>query len=182
MNLCELAKSVPTHKVEWQEYFFAVALVISSRADCSRRQFGCIAVSPDNRIVATGYNSPPPNELSSVQKFKKTYGHSRKVPRDFGCCKPLDALPNQGYDCCNAVHAEQNAILQLGTVNQFEYVDLYIAGRDGYTGELLDVGEPCILCSRFIKSANVRDIHCLHKSERLINFITFTKDDLKTTV
>ena len=81
MNLNELSKSLPVSKASWNEYFFGIALMVSSRSDCTRRQFGCIAVSPDNRIVATGYNAPPRGVKSTVQKF------GVPIPCGFNCCK-----------------------------------------------------------------------------------------------
>jgi dCMP deaminase len=159
MNLNDLSKNLPVSKASWNEYFFGIALMVSARSDCTRRQFGCIAVSPDKRIVATGYNAPPKGILSKVEQYKKE--NKGEYPCGFGCCKGLDAPKNQSYSKCVSVHAEQNCILQLGVNNHYEYVDLYLAGRDGQTGELLDTGKPCIHCSRFIRQANVRLVKTL---------------------
>lgn len=158
MNLQEIARNIPLHKADWDSYFFSVALMVGSRADCTRRQFGCIAVDPSKRIVATGYNSPPAGELSAVQRYFED--NVCRPPNGFPCCKKPGAPQNQSYDMCNAIHAEQNCLLQLGS--HYDPVDLYVVGRDGQTGELLDAGMPCIMCSRFIKQANVENVHTLN--------------------
>lgn len=42
-------------RLEWDEYFIAIALLASKRSTCSRLNVGCVIVK-DNRILATGYN------------------------------------------------------------------------------------------------------------------------------
>lgn len=41
---------------DWNPYFLKVAEAVSLRADCRRRQVGCVVVGPDNWILSTGYN------------------------------------------------------------------------------------------------------------------------------
>jgi deoxycytidylate deaminase len=175
-TLNKISRELSLPKACWYEYFFTVALAGTIRSDCTRRQFGCIAVSPDNRIVAAGYNAPPAGELSQAQKYFQQ--HTCNPPKGFPCCKDPDAPKNQSYDSCNALHAEQNCLLQLGATNHYEYVDLYLAGRDGQTGELIDAGRPCIYCSRFIKNANVRFIRGLNADGSMNEL---TPDELVTT-
>jgi len=167
MDLIKLAKDLPTYKGTWEEYFFLCALAGTVRADCTRRQFSCIAVSPDYRILATGYNSPPKGVPSKVQEYQKL--HNCDVPKGFPCCKDPLTPPNQSYDSCNALHAEQNCLQQLGNMNHYEWLDLYLAGRSGQTGELLDC-YPCIYCSRMIRNANVRLVHCLQSDGKVKTF------------
>lgn len=140
------------------------ALAGTIRADCTRRQFSCIAVSPDRRILATGYNSPPKGVPSSVQQYEATY--KRAVPRDYPCCKESALPPNQSYDSCNALHAEQNCLQQIGNQNHYEWIELYLAGRSGQTGELTDC-YPCIYCSRMIRNTNVRYVYCLQSDGKV---------------
>lgn len=71
----------------WDEYFMAVALLISSRSACDRLQVGCVLVSAgerSNRIIAAGYNG-----------FLPGLPHTSQV-RD-------------GHEQAT-VHAEQNAV------------------------------------------------------------------------
>jgi dCMP deaminase len=169
--LTDLAKTLPLEKADWDEYFFSMALMCTSRADCTRRQVGCVAVSPDKRVVSTGYNAPPKGEESACEKG--IANREEKI-----CCKQPDDPPNSGYDKCNALHAEMNALDQLGSTNHYEYVDLYLVGRDGRTGELIDIGHPCILCSRMIKNFNIRHIKCLKETGEMV---ILDKSKLRTT-
>lgn len=192
-----LAKSLPHERVDWQSYFFAVALMVSARSDCTRRRFGCVAVSPDKRIIATGYNAPPSGIRSKVQEFIRTetiklgvnpdddFSISAykdkiatiKLPPDFQCCKEDSEPHGHSYNKCYANHGEFNCLTQIGSNNNYKYIKLYIAGRDGKTGELLDGVEPCIHCSRLIRSFNVEEVFCLNKSE----ITRFTPSMLKIT-
>jgi deoxycytidylate deaminase len=182
--LQEYSKLLPIEKQDWTTTFFLKALAGTVRADCTRRQFGCIAVSPEKRVLATGYNSPPVGVDSAVQRYQKvrheewilSRRHSSPknpenlsvndfcaVPKGFMCCKENGEPAGSSYDACNAMHAEANCLTFLGhdRANQYEYIDLYIAGRNGQTGDLVD-SKPCIYCSRIIRSfPNVREIHCL---------------------
>lgn len=71
----------------WDEYFMAMAFLISTRSVCERLQVGCVIVSTGeqkNRVIAAGYNGflPGTPHLSRVRD-----GHEQAT-----------------------VHAEQNAI------------------------------------------------------------------------
>ena len=160
-----------SRRASWQEYFMMIALVTAGRSDCLRRRIGCIAVSPQNRIVATGYNAPPAGELSYAQ-----YCQANLRAPNPNCCKG-DLPAGSSYDVCNAIHAEANCLLQLGS-NPYEYIDLYLAGVDGNGNVLIDL-EPCIYCSRLIKNFNVRRIYRLEADGR-IGYIL--RDSLRTTV
>ena len=40
----------------WQLYFMSVARLLSARSTCQRLHVGCVLVSDEQRIIATGYN------------------------------------------------------------------------------------------------------------------------------
>ncbi len=55
----EIAARLPGGRPSWDEYFMAMALLISSRSPCERLHVGCVLVSAGehkNRVVAAGYN------------------------------------------------------------------------------------------------------------------------------
>lgn len=71
----------------WDEYFMAIAMLMSARSNCSRLNVGCVLVSGGenkNRIIAAGYNGFLPGS-PHVSKIKD--GHEQAT-----------------------VHAEQNAV------------------------------------------------------------------------
>ena len=172
IDLKNIARQLPIRKGAWEEYFFMCALAGTIRADCTRRQFSCIAVSNEKRILATGYNSPPKGVPSAVQEYEAR--HKKPVPKDFPCCKDPLLPSNQSYDSCNSLHAEQNCLQQIGSQNHYEWIDLYLAGRSGQSGELVDCS-PCIYCARMIRSFNIRNVHCLQSDGGVK---TFKPEDL----
>lgn len=93
------ARRVP--RPDWDDYFLAIAAVVATRGDCSRRQIGAVIVDQDHRIVATGYNGAPSGEAGCL-----TAG---ACPR----AAAADVVAGEGYGAtgCIAIHAEHNAIL-----------------------------------------------------------------------
>ena len=86
---------------DWDTYFLAIARVVASRADCSRRQLGAVIVDADNRIVSTGYNGSVAGAPGCL-----TDGACPRA-RAFG------VRAGAGYEetACIAIHAEHNCVL-----------------------------------------------------------------------
>lgn len=74
----------------WHQYFLQIARLVATRATCDRLHVGCVIVSAENRILATGYN-----------------GSIKGKPH----CDDVGHLISNG-SCVRTVHAELNAILQ----------------------------------------------------------------------
>ena len=83
------------------EYFSVMALVVSSRGTCIRRRVGCVLVSKDGKVLATGYNGVPSG-----------FHHCIDTP-----CEGARFKSGKGLDKCEAIHAEQNALLQVSDVS-----------------------------------------------------------------
>jgi len=45
---------------DWDTYFMRIAKVVAQRSHDEDTQVGCVIVSPDKRILSTGYNGFPP--------------------------------------------------------------------------------------------------------------------------
>ncbi len=43
-------------RIDWNEYFMSIALLISCRSACERLHVGCVIVNKENNIVSVGYN------------------------------------------------------------------------------------------------------------------------------
>lgn len=88
----ETAERSSTHvgvkRPDWDAYFTRIAEVVSERASCPRASVGAVIVTPDNRVVATGYNGAPAGEPDCLAG---------------GC------LIEDGH-CQRALHAEVNAV------------------------------------------------------------------------
>jgi dCMP deaminase len=130
----------------WDEYFIKIAEVVASRSTCIRRHYGAVIVK-DRVIVSTGYNGAPRGSVNCV---------------DIDKCrrKELNVPAGERYELCEAVHAEQNAIIN-GAPERMKDAAIYIAGfeEDGTSAD----GKPCLLCSRMIRNAGLSEVVYLSK-------------------
>ena len=142
----------------WDEYFIEIAKVVASRSTCLRRRYGAVIVK-DKVIVSTGYNGAPRGSLNcvDVNKCKR---------------KELNIPSGERYELCEAVHAEQNAIIN-GSPERMKDASIYIAGSEE-DGSVAD-GKPCLLCARMIKNAQIKEVIYLTKIGTIIKV-----EDLKT--
>lgn len=101
-------------------YFMMLARHVATRTTCLRRAVGCVLVNARGHILATGYNGvaagqPHCNEavvlMGSDGKADVAYPHA---------CDAASAPSGVSLDACQAIHAEQNALLQCHDVWQIE--------------------------------------------------------------
>jgi len=127
-------------------YYLDIALSVTKRSTCLRRQYGAVIVQ-DDEIVATGYN-----------------GAARGEPN---CCDVFDVCPrshmahNSGdYSDCPAVHAEQNAMLSASR-REMIGATLYLIGTetdDADEKRVIAKCEPCPVCRRMLLNARIARI------------------------
>jgi len=87
-------------------YYLQMAKLISTRGTCARRKVGCVLIDAKKHVLATGYNGPPSGMT-----------HCTTTP-----CAGAKYASGQGLDKCEAVHAEQNALLQCMDVQSIHTV------------------------------------------------------------
>ncbi|MBF0328123.1 MAG: dCMP deaminase family protein [Nitrospirae bacterium] len=136
----------PYCRPAWDEYFIEIAKVVSSRSTCLRRRYGAVIVK-DSVIVSTGYNGAPRGSTNCI---------------DRGICRrqELNVPAGERYELCEAVHAEQNAIVN-GAPERMKDSTIYIAGFEE-NGEFAE-GRPCLLCKRMIQNAMIKEVVFLKK-------------------
>jgi len=116
----------------WPVYFMDIAELVARRSTCVRRQVGAVVVK-DKRILATGYNGAPSGISHCL---------------DVGCLRELEGIPSgERHELCRGIHAEQNVIIQAA------YYGVSIQGATLYCTNL-----PCIICSKMLINAGVREI------------------------
>ena len=84
-----------SERMGWNEYWFTIARVVSTRATCPRKQVGCVIVA-DNRILATGYNGSEPGEPHCTEVaaiFAPTTVSEQYTQKSM----PLSSIYNQYY-------------------------------------------------------------------------------------
>lgn len=137
-------------RISKDEYYLNISLAVSKRSTCLKRHYGCVIVK-DDRIVATGYNGSPRGEVNCC---------------DLGKCKRPDAERYSDYTSCEAVHAEQNAIISA-SAEELKGATLYLACEDRRWSEVNqnffnwkeDIDPvPCPLCMRMIKNAGIAKV------------------------
>lgn len=118
-----------------QDYYIGIALAVSKKSTCLKKQYGAVIVK-DDEVIATGYNDT-----------------CRKEPH----CKTCTKAPGNGdmeeYQACPAVHAEMNAIISASRKEMLG-ADLYLAGFNAVSGEEINA-YPCEICLRLIKNAGI---------------------------
>ena len=112
-----------------------IAKVTAKRATCLRRSVGCVLVDARGHVLATGYNGVSAgakhcNEAVSVPKDYKPWGKIVEIegkliqperPSRFEieypyACPGAYSPSGTNLDACQAIHAEQNALMQCKSV------------------------------------------------------------------
>ena len=137
---------------DWDEYFLNIAQEVGKRSTCLRRRYGAIIVK-DKIIVSTGYNGAPRGEANCI---------------DTGICERerLHIPKGERYELCVAVHAEQNAIINADPLKT-QNATIYIVGVN-VVDESYASGEPCLLCRRMIKNAQIAEVVSRDKNGEIV--------------
>ena len=118
-----------TTRTSWDDYFLAMAELVSSRSTCPRAQVGAVIVNADNRVLVTGYNGAPSG-----------YPH----------CTDVGCLMVEGH-CKRAVHGEISAIAQAASYG------ISIKGATLYLYDSLYRGS-CESCALAVQACGMRTI------------------------
>jgi dCMP deaminase len=135
---------------DWDDYFIEIAKVVSSRSTCLRRQYGAVIVK-DRVMISSGYNGSPRGIANCM---------------DLGKCtrKELNVPSGERYELCEAVHAEQNAIINAPP-DRMKGAIIYIAGFE--EDRSYAAGKPCKLCDRMIRNAQIEEVVYLDNDGKL---------------
>lgn len=135
---------------DWDNYFIEIAKVVSSRSTCLRRKYGAVVVK-DRVIISTGYNGSPRGIKNCIDVNK--------------CTRKEQNIPSgERYELCEAVHAEQNAIIN-GPPDRMKGATIYIAGFE--EDKSFAAGRPCKLCDRMIRNSQITEVVYLEKDGAL---------------
>jgi len=103
-------------RISKDEYYLQIASVAAQRSTCIRRSVGCVLINERGDIIATGRNgvesgAPHCNERQII-KMKDIPAY----PLYPNACYGAFAQSGTQLDACDAIHAEQNALLRCGDV------------------------------------------------------------------
>ena len=131
-------------RISKKNYYLNIALEVSKRGTCLRRNFGAVIVNNDE-IVSTGYTGAPRGAKNCI---------------DIGYCPRTESnIPSgERYELCRSVHAEMNALIHASRREATGGV-MYLIGIDVETEKPIpDGAEPCMLCKRVIKNAGIEKV------------------------
>lgn len=89
-------------RVDKQVAFLQMARALSKRSTCARRAVGCILVDEHDHIIGSGYNGNAAGLPHCIDKH----------------CLGAKSQSGTDLDLCEAIHAEQNALMQCSDVNK----------------------------------------------------------------
>jgi dCMP deaminase len=115
-----------------------LALLTGRRSTCCRRQVGCVLLNGRGHVLATGYNG-----VAAGQKHCNEHDpfHPTGLP---WACEGATAPSGTNLDACQAIHAEQNALLQC---------------RDVYAIETCYVtASPCVTCTKLLLNTSCQRV------------------------
>lgn len=113
------------------QVYLQIAETIAQRGTCPRRQVGCLLVDSRGRILSTGYNGVAAGRPHCCEGSP---------------CEGANAVSGQGLDKCEAIHAEQNAILLLSDPWSVDTAYVTVS--------------PCIPCMKLLLGTSCQRIVC----------------------
>lgn len=94
-----------------------VAEVTAKRSTCLRRAVGCVLLNARGHVLATGYNGVAAGRPHCNEITEWTPGFADGENPIFGnACEGACSPSGTNLDGCEAIHAEQNALLQCKDV------------------------------------------------------------------
>jgi dCMP deaminase len=116
------------------ETFLEIARALARRSTCQRRAVGCVLVDARGQVLATGYNGV----ARGLPHCAHEEGGVARV------CSGAGLPSGVGLDACEAVHAEQNALLQCPDV--FAVHTAYVTTA------------PCVTCAKLFLNTGCRRV------------------------
>lgn len=126
-----------SNRISKDQLFLDMATLVSKRGTCSRLQVGCVLVNKLGHVLSTGYNG-----------VGRGLPHCTQEP-----CKGADVPIGQGTGTCEAVHAEQNALLQCRDVEDID--TCYVTHA------------PCLDCTKWLLNTGCKWIIYLHPHPKM---------------
>ena len=148
--------------IRQEEALMAAAYAISQRSSCMKRKVGAIIVDPLENVISSGFNEVPANEKPCEKKYNSCYRDwvcskffedlKTKIPEVVGKEAELNGLFRKRFkilDYCRALHAEENAIINLARNGSSVPLDQCTLYSTTY---------PCRMCANKIVQVGIKHI------------------------
>lgn len=137
-----------------QEQYLKRAKDLAQKSICTRSKVGAVIVAQNDEIIGEGFNVVP----EGLKSCKALGGCPRRTLSKI--------IPNISYQhSCQAIHAEQNALLSAGYKN-----------AEGATLFLYGIKDICTDCQRLLIQAKVNDFYIRTNETSKIRYLN--KKDL----
>lgn len=135
-------------RISRDEWAMQMAKLTSTRSTCFRRHVGCVLLNRRGHVLATGYNGVASGRPHCNETFTEKWVHP-KAPIEVRVatpyvCSGAKSPSGTNLDGCQAIHAEQNALLQCKDV--YEIDACYVTAS------------PCITCTKLLLNTSCTKI------------------------
>lgn len=125
------------------EWALKLAMLTAQRTTCCRRAVGCVLLNARGHVLSTGYNGVAAG-LPHCNEEKRKVGSGKPMGIFPHACSGAKAPSGTNLDGCQAIHAEQNALLQC---------------RDMYAIHTAYVtASPCMTCCKLLLNTSCQRI------------------------
>jgi dCMP deaminase len=147
-------------RITKDQWAMEMALLTAKRSTCCRRHVGCVLLNEKGHVLSTGYNGVAAgiqhcNEEKITRNpalYDPTTGRWRNpehweieyVTKFPNACEGSTSPSGTNLDSCNAIHAEQNALLQCRDVHLIHTA--YVTTS------------PCVTCTKLLLNTSCKRI------------------------
>ncbi len=135
-----------TDRISLERWAMALATVTANRSTCLRRSVGAVLLNAHGQVLATGYNGVASGQPHCHEALTITGQSGRPAVSYPHACAGAWKASGVNLDLCQAIHAEQNALLQCRNVYEIHTAVVTTA--------------PCLTCTKLLmNTACVRIIY-----------------------
>lgn len=148
-------------RISRDDSFLLTALIQARRSTCLRRHVGCVLTNSRGHVLSTGYNGvaaglphcnfPQKDVIPPLLHVVKTSREGvDKGPNVYvNACVGAYSPSGTNLDGCEAIHAEQNALLQCKDVYDIEVCYC--------------TASPCVTCTKLLLNTSCKKIYFLEE-------------------
>lgn len=125
-------------RISDDEYGLRIADVAAQLGTCLRRKVGCVLLDDRGRTLSTGRNGRPRGLVHCNKRFA-----SQLMPYQEACKSAL-AASGVDLDGCEAVHAEQNALMFCADVDRIHTCYVTVS--------------PCVTCVKMLMNTGCQRV------------------------
>lgn len=130
------------------EWAMNMAMETAKMTTCLRRGVGCILLDHHGHVLSTGYNGVAAGLPHCDERNERIIKHGKVISCPHACPGSTSAS-GTNLDGCQAIHAEQNALLQCRDVNTIKTCVVTVS--------------PCMTCTKLLLNTSCERILYLNE-------------------